>query len=119
MGTMVVCANGKERQFRRKATPDLAKPSKVRRVASVIDRVLARVQHVSAVAPMRILEDARAPMPRGNVRHGQAAVARTLPPVKLDNLREAQVRNQIGDMTGNNDCRSRSTNAQIILHDGA
>ena len=58
-------------------------------------------------------------MPGRNVRHRQIAVPRTVPPVELDDLREAQIGDQIRHMARNDDGRGGSPRTQIVLHDGA
>src|SRR4051794_10461499 len=85
----------------------------------MINGMLARLQHESAIAPMRILQDARAPMTRRYVSDGQIVVARILPPVEFYDLGKSQVRNQIGNVRWNDDRRSDTARAQIVLHDRA
>ena len=44
---------------------------------------------------------------------------RTFPPIEFDNLREAEIGNQIGDMARNDNCRRFSPRTQIVVHDRA
>src|SRR5579859_1714926 len=115
----IVSADRKQRELRSEASPDLAKPRKIRGVARVIDGVLARFQHEAAVAPMRILQNPRAPVARGHVGYRQIAVARSLPPVELDDLGKPEVGDQVRDMRRNDDRRRFSTSTQIMLYDRA
>ena len=43
----------------------------------------------------------------------------TLPPIELDNLRESQIRNQVGNMGRNDDGRGHAARVQVILHNRA
>src|ERR1700728_415366 len=59
----IVGANGKQRQLRRQAPPNLAKACEISRVAGVIHRMLPCLQHIAAIATMRILQNSCSPMP--------------------------------------------------------
>ena len=74
---------------------DLAKAGEISGVSGVVNGVLAAAQHVAAVAAVRILEDARSPMPRGHVRDVERAVAIGVPPLQFDNFFEAQIGDQV------------------------
>src|ERR1700690_4067095 len=99
----VVSADREERQFRRQPSSDLAKAREIRRVSGVIHGVLAAAQHIAAISSMRIFKNPRSPMPRGNVRDVERAVAIRVPPLQLDNLFEAEVRNQVEQMMRNDE----------------
>src|SRR5258706_6127581 len=51
------------------------------------------------------------------MRHRQAAMRRTVPPVELYNLGEAQIGDQVRYMAWDDDSRGSSADAQIVLHD--
>src|ERR1700740_3585216 len=91
----VVGADRQQSGFRRQAAVDLAESGKISCVSSVIDRVFARFQNEAAVATVRIFENACAPMPRGNMRHLQASMARGLPPIEFDDFGKAKVGDQM------------------------
>jgi len=113
----IVGSNRQQREFRCQSPPDLAESREVRRVARVIDGVLARPQHEAAIAAMGILQNSRSPMPGRHMGDRQIRLARAVPPVEFDDLGEPQVRHQIGNMAGDNDRWRRPTLVQIVLHD--
>src|SRR5579862_2315377 len=115
----VVSSNRKQRQLWRKPPPDFAKTGKISCISGMINRMLPCPQNKASVAAMRVLQNARAPMPRRNMRHHQAAMSRTLPPVEFNDLGEVEIGNQIGDMRRNHDRRRPAPRSQIVLHDCA
>ena len=104
----IVGADGKQREFGREAASDFAEAGEVGGVAGVIDGMLAGLQNKAAVAAMRIFQNARSPVARGYVRDGKIAVARSLPPVEFDDFGKAEIGNQIGNVSGNDDRRRDS-----------
>lgn len=94
----IVGADRQERQLRRQAAPDFAKAVEVGGIAGVVDRMLAAAQHVAPVAAMRILYNPRSPMPRGDMRDVERAVAIRVPPLQFHNFLEAQVGDKIEKM---------------------
>ena len=93
----IVGADGKQREFGSEAASNLAEAREVGGIAGVIDGVLARLQYKAAVTAMRIFQDARSPMPRGNVRDREISVARAVPPVQFDDFGKAQIRHEVGE----------------------
>ncbi len=91
----IISADRQQRQFRRQAASNFAKAIKVGRIASVVNRVFAAAQHIAPVAPVRIFYDARSPMPRGNVRDVECAMAISIPPLQFHNFFEAEIRDQV------------------------
>src|SRR5215469_7036604 len=98
----VVGPDGKQGEFGRKTASDLAESGEISGIPGVIDGVLAGGQNEAAVAAMRILQDARAPMTGGNMRHSKIRVPGTLPPVEFDDFREAKIGNQVRNVCGDN-----------------
>ena len=82
----IVGADRQQRQFRREAPSNFTEAIEVGGVSGVVNGVLAAAQYVSAIAAVRIFQNARAPMPRGNMRYQKIAVAGILPPVQLNDL---------------------------------
>ena len=69
---------------------------------------------------MRILNDARAPMPRRHVRDRQPAMAIAVPPVQFDHIAKAQVGDQIHDVMRHHDrWAERARRAPRLLNDRA
>src|SRR6266853_4145093 len=91
----IVGADGEQREFGRQAASDFAEAGEVRGVSSVVDGVFSAAQHVAAIAAVRILEDARAPVPRRDVSDVERAVAISIPPLKFDNLFKSEIGNQV------------------------
>ncbi len=65
----IVGADREQREFGSEAAADFAEAGEVGGVTGVIHGLLARFQNEAPIAAMRILEDARAPVARWNVRH--------------------------------------------------
>src|SRR5215467_905629 len=82
----IVGSNRKQREFGRKTTSDFAEAGEVRRIACVIDRMLAIFQDEASITTMRILQNSRTPMTRWDVRYSQVSQPRMLPPVEFDNF---------------------------------
>lgn len=114
----VICADREQRQLRGEAASDFAKSREISCVARVVDGMPSRPKHVSAIAAVRILEDSSTPMAGGHMRDRKIAMAIAVPPVQLDNVAEAEIRNQIQDMSRNNDHRRFAASA-AVLGDGA
>src|SRR5208282_3174868 len=91
----IVGADGEERQFGREAATDFAEAGEVGGVSGVVDGVFAAAQHVAAVAAVRILEDARSPMARGDMGDVERAVAVGVPPLQFDYFLEAEIVDQV------------------------
>jgi hypothetical protein len=115
----VVGANGKQSEFRCQAAPDFAEAVEIRGVPRVIHRMSAGFEDEASISAMGIFKNTGAPVTRGNVGDGKIAVAGGFPPVELDDLGEAQIRHQVGDVSGNDDGGSNSPCAQIIVNDRA
>src|SRR5947209_15156653 len=115
----IVGADRKQCDVGSEASSDFRESLEVCGVASVIERVRAALKHESAITSVRILQDARAPVTRRDVRHREIAVARSVPPVKLDDLGKAEVRYQVRNVRRDDDRRSNAALAQVILHEGA
>jgi hypothetical protein len=115
----IVSSNGQQGEIWRQAASDFAEPGKIRGIARVINRVLAGFQHEAAIPAMRIFQDPGSPMSRRHVRDRNIVVPGTLPPVELDDLGESQIRNQVGNMGGDDDGRGDAARVQIILHNCA
>lgn len=94
----IVGTDGEQGQFGRQTAADFMEAFEIGSVAGVIDGVLAGAQDVSAIAAMRILEDARAPVAGGNVSDFKRSLFVAIPPFKFDNFPEAKIRNQIEDL---------------------
>ena len=52
------------------------------------------------------------------MRHQQILMPRTFPPVELNDFGKPEIRNQIRDVSWDDDCRRHSARAQVVLHDG-
>ena len=91
----IVGADGQQRQFGREAASDFAEAVEVGGVSGVVDGVFAAAQHVAAVAAVRIFEDARSPMARGDVGDVERAVAIGVPPLEFDDFFEAEIGDQV------------------------
>jgi len=107
----IVSANREEREFGSESAPDFAKASEIGGVAGMIDGMFPGLQDKAAVATVRVFENARSPVARGNVRHRQTTVARTFPPVEFDDLGEAEIGNQVGHVRGDDDGRRNAARA--------
>src|SRR6202034_752660 len=101
------------------AAPNLAEAREVGCVPGVIDGMGSGLQHEAAVTAMRIFQNASAPVPRGDMGNGQITVARSLPPIKLDDFRKAEIGDQIRNVTWNDDGGGNAADTQVVLHDGA
>src|SRR5580704_16746148 len=101
------------------AAADLAETVEVSGVASVIDRMLASAEDVATVTAVRILEHARAPMARWDVRDFERAFAVRIPPLHLNDLFEAKIRDEIEDMMRNDERRRAASFAARLARDGA
>lgn len=114
----VVGTDWQQSEFGRKATTDLAESGKICGVARVINRVFPALEDKASIAAVRIFENARAPMTRGHVRDGKIVVAGGFPPVKFDDLGKSQIGDQVGNVSGNDNRRSNSARAQVVVHQG-
>jgi len=115
----IVGSDGKQREFRRQAAANLTETVKVSRIASVIDGVLAATQYVSAIAAVRILDNAGAPVAGGNVRDVESSVAIGVPPLQFDNLFVAKIGDEVEEVMRDNEGGSGSSLAASLARDGA
>ena len=110
---------GSKREFGSEAAPDLAEACEVGCIAGVIDGMFSGLQDEAAVTAMRIFQNASAPVARGDMGNGQITVARSLPPIELDDFGKAEIGDQIRNVTWNDDGGGNAAGAQVVLHDGA
>src|SRR5690242_20068281 len=74
-GGRIVGADGKQRQLRVKLTANFAEAGKIGGVAGVVNRVAFTFQNVAAVAAVRVLDNARAPVPGRHAANSKPVVA--------------------------------------------
>src|SRR5690242_3339323 len=101
----IVGADGEQRQVRVKLTPNFAETGKIGGVAGVVNGVAFAFQNVAAVTAVRVLDNARAPVPGRHAADGKPVVTVLVPPVQFHNFAETQVGDQVVHVAGNDDDR--------------
>src|SRR5207248_6211216 len=107
-----------ERQFRRQSPADLTKPREIGGVAGVVKRVPTALQHVTSVAPMRVLDHACSPVARRYVGHSQSTMTIAIPPVQFDNTVETEVGDEIEDVMRDHYGGRYTMTPFCLLHNG-
>src|SRR6185369_3406315 len=101
----MIGANRQERNFGVQTLANFGEAVEVGRVACVINGILAMSDDVTPESTMHVANDARTPVFRRRMGYGQAAMTVFLPPFQFDDLAETEVRNQIANVTGDNQDR--------------
>src|SRR5437773_5814239 len=115
----IVCPNGQQGDLGAQPPPDLTKSGKVGCIAGVVQRMLPVPQNITAVPPMRVLNNPGAPVPRRHMRDSQPAMAIAVPPVQFHYVVEAQVGNQVEHVVWHHNTRWYATPFRRLPHDGA
>ena len=68
---------------------------------------------------MRIFQNSRSPMARGNVCDGQVVMTVVIPPIEFDDFFKSEIRNKIEHMMRHNDSGCASRCAASMTNDRA
>ena len=109
----MIGADGQERDIGMKALANLGKAVKVGRVTGMVDGIFAMGDDITAKSTMHVANDAGTPMLRGRVGDRQSAMSVFFPPFQLDDLAEAEVRNEVANVARDDQDGSLSESAAM------